>query len=74
MKTVFITIKMSAFFAEIRKTEAFRRLIGALVAHTAENKHDDRDNVRKHLVKFLDGKICSRRDVNVEDIKTAEQN
>ena len=62
-----------SFFAEIRNAQALRGLVLSLLFHAGDDEHDQRDDVRKHLVELLEGEVHACRDVQVEDIKAAEQ-
>ena len=42
-----------SFFSEVGQPQVRRRLTLALLAHTRDNQHHDRDDIREHLEDFL---------------------
>ena len=44
-----------------------------IMADADDDQNKDRDNVRKHLINLLYGKVCPCRNEKVEDIKTSEE-
>ena len=65
-------LKLS-FFSEICKAERGRRLVLALFAHRNDNEHDDGDKVREHLVQLHHVKLRSCRNVEINNVQSAEE-
>ena len=65
-------MKTLSFFSEIRKPQRGGGLIFTLGAHGGDDKHNDGDNIGRHLVDFLDGKVGAGGDVYIENIQSAK--
>ena len=63
----------SPFLAEIRQAEACGGLILALGAHARDDEHEDRDDIGDHLIELLNGEVHTRRQEDMQDIQSAEE-
>ena len=62
-----------SFFPEIAQPQTCWRLVLPLIPDAGEHQYNDCDDIRRHLVQFLHGKICASRDVHMQNIQSAEQ-
>ena len=53
---LFLTV-LSSILSEVRKSQAFRRLVFSSLTNACENQYDDSYDVRQHLVQFLDSHV-----------------
>ena len=63
-----------SFLTEVGQTKRLGRLILALFAQRDHDQHDQRDDIRQHLVKLLDGEVGAAGNEDVQNVAAAEEN